>query len=101
MEGKRTLLTPAPEGLFENISELVRNKHDAFLQQGNDEIEDQMRDSVDGLIGNEDPAKGVVFLGGAYHTQNTHPILTPDDELNSKIGSLNEMQKAIFDLVHD
>ena len=42
--------------------------------------------------------EGAIFSGGLNQTQL---ILIPDDELNSKIRSLNTKQREMFDLVHD
>ena len=40
-----------------NVSQCTRNKHSAFLEQENDETEIKIRESVDSLLENEDPAE--------------------------------------------
>ena len=89
------------DAAFLNISEYVRNRQDPFSQQENEDIEDEIRETVDGILVNEDPAEDAMPLESAFQTQNTRSILIQDEELNSKIRSLNEKQREIFNLVHD
>lgn len=79
--------------VLENIFELLRNKHNAFSQQGNDEIDNQKKAAADSLIENEDTQDGAVFSEGTREMLNSRG--------NSKIRSLNEKQRKIFHLVYD
>ena len=45
-----------------NVFQCTRNRHDTFLEQENDETEIEIREAVDILLENEDPAEEVVFL---------------------------------------
>ena len=84
-----------------NVFQCTRNRHDTFLEQENDETEIEIREAVDILLENEDPAEEVVFLEGISQIQSNRPVLIQEEQLNSKIRSLNDKQKIFFDLVHD
>ena len=51
-----------------NISEYVRNQQDPFSQQENEDIEDKIREIVDAILVNEDPADGAVLLISTFKT---------------------------------
>ena len=42
-----------------NVSQCTKNRHDTFLEQENDEPEIKIREAVDSLLVNEDPAEEV------------------------------------------
>ena len=83
-----------------NVFQCTRNRHDTFLEQENDETEIEIREAVDILLENESPAEEAVFLEDISQIQSNRPVLIRDEELNSKIRSLNDRQKFFFDLVH-
>ena len=43
-----------------NVSQCTRDRHDSFLEQQNDETEIEIREAVDSLLENEDPADEAV-----------------------------------------
>ena len=49
---------------------------------------------------NEELAEKVALLEDISQIQSTKPVLIPDEELNSKMRSLNDTQRNFFDLVH-
>ena len=53
-----------------NIPEYVRNQQDPFSQQEDEEIEDEIRETVDGILENKDPAEDAVLLESAFQMQN-------------------------------
>ena len=61
--------------------------HDAFSQQENDEVYEQMSSTVDSLLDNsEDPTEGAAVLDEAvYAPVYSGPSLMPDSELNSNV----------------
>ena len=77
-----------------NVFQCTRNRHDTFLEQENDETEIEIREAVDILLENESPAEEAVFLEDISQIQSNRSVLIQDEELNSKIRSLND------DLVH-
>ena len=77
-----------------NVFQCTRNRHDTFLEQENDETEIEIGEAVDILLENESPAEEAVFLEDISQIQSNRSVLIQDEELNSKIRSLND------DLVH-
>ena len=78
------------------------HSHDAFSQQENDEVYEQMSSTVDSLLDNsEDPTEGAAVLDEAvYAPVYSGPSLMPDSELNSNVRKLNQKQRQLFDIVH-
>ena len=78
------------------------HSHDAFSQQENDEVYEQMSSTVDSLFGNsEDPTEGAAVLDEAvYVPVYSRPSLIPDSELNSNVHELNQKQHQLFDIVY-
>ena len=58
-----------------NVFQCTRNKHEAFLEQENDATEIEIRETVDGLLENEDPAQKTVLLEDMSQIQSTRPVL--------------------------
>ena len=52
------------------------------------------------MLENEDLAEKAVLLEDISQIQDTRPVLIQDEELNSKIRSLNDKQRKCFDLIH-
>ena len=87
---------------MESFSELVDqvllsvhfdiHSHDAFSQQENDEVYEQMSSTVHSLLYNsEDPTEGAAVLDEAvYAPIYSGPSLMPDSELNSNVWKLNQ-----------
>ena len=65
-----------------NVFQCTRNKHEAFLEQENDATEIEIRETVDGLFENEDPAQKAVLL-----------------EDMPQIRSLNDKQRKIIEFL--
>ena len=84
----------------EILNVVNQSRHDTFLEQENDETEFEIREAVDSLPQNEDPAEKTVLLEDMSQIQSTRPVLIQDEELNSKIRSLNDKQRKSFDLAH-
>ena len=78
------------------------HSYDAFSQQENDEVYEQMSYSVDSLLDNsEDPAEGAALLDEkVYAPVYSGLSLMPDSELNSNVRKLNQKQHQLFDIVH-
>ena len=83
-----------------NVSQCAKNRHDTFLEQENDETEIEIREPVNSLLVNEEPAEEAVLLEDMSQIQSPRPVLIQDEGLNSKIRSLNDKQRKIFDMVH-
>ena len=83
-----------------NVSQCTKNRHDTFLEQEKDKTEIEIREAVDSLLENEDPVEEAVLLEDISQIQSTRPVLIQDEELNSKIRSLNDKQRKSFDLAH-
>ena len=58
-----------------NVSQCTRNRHGTFLEQENDDTEIKIREAVDSLLGNEDPAEEAVLLEDLSQIQSTRPVL--------------------------
>ena len=58
-----------------NVFQCTRNRHDTFLEQENDETEIEIREAVDSLLVNEDPAEEAVLLEGMSQVKSTRPVL--------------------------
>ena len=67
-----------------NVSQYSRNRHDTFLKQKNDETEIEIREAVDSLLENEDPADEAVWLEDMFQIQSTIPVLIQDEESTQK-----------------
>ena len=52
------------------------------------------------MLVNEEPAEEAVLLEDMSQIQSPRPVLIQDEGLNSKIRSLNDKQRKIFDMVH-
>ena len=78
------------------------HSHDAFSQQENDEIDEQMSSTVDSLLDNsEDPTEGAAVLDETvYASVYSGSLLMPDRELNSIVRKLNQKQRQLFDIAH-
>ena len=80
------------------------HSYDAFSQQENDEVYEQMSYSVDSLLDNsEDPAEGAALLDEkVYAPVYSGLSLMPDSELNSNVRKLNQKlkQRQLFDIFH-
>ena len=63
-------------------------------------MEQEMRELVDSLLQNGDPAEDAVLMEDTYQAQSARPVVIPAAELSLKIRSLNEKQREIFDLAH-
>ena len=70
------------------------------MKQKNDETEIEIREAVDSLLENENPAEEAVLLEDMSQIKSTRPVFIQDEELNSRIRSLNDEQRKSFDLVH-
>jgi len=82
-----------------NLSSAVTNP-DAFSQQENDEVQADIANVAGDLLEDESLSDDAVILDDtpplpAY----TAPVVMPDDELNSKIRSLNKNQRKLFNKV--
>ena len=75
---------------------------DAFSQQENHEVYEQMSSTFHSLLDNsEDPTEGAAVLDEAvYAPVYSGPSLTPDSEFNSNVRKLNQKQRQLFDVVH-
>ena len=76
-----------------------------YFWNRNDETEDQIRDSADSLIENEDPVVCVVFSGGAYETQNTRKNLSflapvADDPLRILLTVMQGVENRFWQKFH-
>ena len=78
---------------------LIRNR-DAFSQQEDDEVEEQLLTTANNLE-SEDPTNGAVILGDVYTVPTNIPVVISDNELNAKIRSLNRKQREYFDIVYN
>ena len=58
-----------------NVFQCTRNRHDTFLEQENDETEIEIREAVDSLLVNGDPAEEAVLLEGMSQVKSTRPVL--------------------------
>ena len=76
--------------------------HDAFSQQENDDVYEQMSSTVDSFLDNsEDPTESAAVLDEAvYAPVYSGPSLMPDSELNSNVPKRNQKQRQLFDIVH-
>ena len=70
--------------------------HDAFSQQENDEVYEQMSSTVDSLVDNgEDSTEDAAVLDESiYPPVYSGPLLLPDSELNSNV-------RKLFDVAHN
>ena len=84
----------------EILNVVNQSRHDTFLEQENDETEFEIREAVDSLPQNEDPAEKTVLLEDMSQIQSTRPVLIQDEELNSKIRTLNDKQRKFFEIIH-
>ena len=75
------------------------NNRDDYSQQENDEVQEQLLATAN-YLESEDPADDAVTLGDSYLPSHP-PVLMSDDELNTKIRSLNTKQRECFDIVHN
>ena len=75
---------------------------DAFSQQENHEVYEQMSSTFHSLLDNsEDPTEGAAVLDEAvYAPVYSGPSLTSDSEFNSNVRKLNQKQRQLFDVVH-
>ena len=95
--------------IFEPYGDLVdsallnlRTSHhrDAFSQQENDEVEEQLITTANDLE-SENPNNDAVILGDIHAVPTNTPVVISDDELNAKIRSLNQKQRECFDIVYN
>ena len=78
----------------------LAHHQDSYAQQENDEIEEELLNSVNDLP-SEDPAGDAVVLDDSYTSiPSSTPIVLSDDELNTNIRSLNQKQREYFDIIY-
>ena len=77
---------------------LARNQ-DSYANQENDQV-DELLDTANALA-SEDPADDAVILDDNSLPSATAPTVISDDELNTKIRSLNQMQREYFEIIYD
>ena len=90
------------ESALLNLRTNLASSHDSHRDQENDEV-DELLQTANDLI-SEDPAEDAVVLDNndtPIPPVNSAPIIMPDDELNTKICSLNSKQREYFEFIYN
>ena len=77
-----------------------RNSQDAFAEQENDEVQEQLLSDTNDLE-SEDPSNNAIILEDTNSVAMNARVLLSDDEINAKVRSLNSKQRQCFDIVHN
>lgn len=97
----KTLTELYGEMLDQTLSKLWSDlvNADAFSQQENGEMEEELAIVVNGLLDEQDNTDEVVSFKEIPADLQITPILIPYNELNSMIRSLNHKQHELFNIV--
>ena len=82
-----------------NLHTSLLTNQDAFSQQENDQVENELL-STSNEIESEDPSADAIILADNHFAPNISSTVIPDDELNTKICSLNAQQRQCFEIVY-
>ena len=85
------------EALF-YLSEGVSISNDAFSLQENDEVEEALQNTANDL---SDDNSDICHSQDNFDVPISQSIFLYDDELNTKIWSLNQKEREVFGIVHD
>ena len=75
----------------------LASNQDSYSNQGNDQVEELLNTAND--LASEDPADDSIILNDAIPA--SAPTVMSDDELNVKIGTLNQKQREYFDIIYN
>ena len=86
------------ESALLNLRTNLASNQDSYANQENDEVE-ELLETVNALA--EDPTEDAVVLDDTCVPSTTAPIIMSDNELNTKILSLNQKQREYFEVVYN
>ena len=86
------------ESALLNLRTNLASNQDSYANQENDEVE-ELLETVNALA--EDPTEDAVVLDDTCVPSTTAPIIMSDNELNTKILSLNQKQREYFEVAYN
>ena len=91
------------ESALLNLRTNLISNQDSHGDQENDEMVDELLQTANILMaeGSEDLAEDAVILNDTCIPSSTTPIVMTDDDLNSKIRSLNQRQREYFEVIYN
>ncbi|XP_057316777.1 uncharacterized protein LOC130657796 [Hydractinia symbiolongicarpus] len=81
-------------------TDLLTNQ-DAFTAHENDEVQDEMIETIDEIVDDENVVADAVLFDSEINVLTNSSEFLSDAELNPMISSLNYKQRQVFDLVYD
>ena len=77
----------------------LASNQDSYGNQENDEVEGLLETA--NTLTSEDPSEDSVILDDTCAPSISAPIIMSDDELNTKIRSLNQKQREYFEIIYN